>query len=77
MFVPDVAAGRLLQLFKFPRLQAFREQSLMNVFRGVTPGLANDDAVALLVPFEHRARPDAKLAPDLSRNRDLTLRGKL
>jgi TctA family transporter len=77
MLVPDVAVDRLLQLFELPRLRWSREQSLMNVFRGVTPGLANDDAVALLVPFEYRARPDAQLAPDLSRNRDLTLRGKL
>src|ERR1044071_3424246 len=51
------------------------EDCSMNVLRRVAAGAPDDDFVALFFPFQHRARTDAELPPDLGRNGDLTLCG--
>src|SRR5713101_6324734 len=52
---------------------ALREQGPMEVFGGIAPGAANDDFLALLVPFQDRARADPELLPHFHRDGDLPL----
>ena len=49
----------------------------MDILRCIAPRLANDDPVAIIVPFQNRTRTDAEPLADLGRNRNLTLCGEL
>src|SRR5579862_1266388 len=49
---------------------------LVNLARGIPPRSADDDLLALLVPFEHRPRADAELLANLGGHGNLPLRGQ-
>ena len=48
----------------------------MNILGCKATRLANDDSIALIVPFQNRTRADAKPLTDLGRNGNLTLCGE-
>ena len=52
----DVPGDASLQLRKVLRLGRRRKQPLVNVLRGKAAGAPDDDAIALIVPFEHKIR---------------------
>lgn len=68
---------RLLHFFESSRLGALGKKSAMNVFRSVAAGLADDEVVAMAMPFENRTWPYAELFSDFSGNGDLSLGGDL
>ena len=65
--------------FHLPNGPSFRgtgKQGPMDVFGRVTSRLADDDSIAVLIPFEDRARTDAEPTANFRRNGNLTLCGK-
>jgi len=73
-------AGALLQaLFELSEVMGFRpprgKQRLMNVLSCKSPSPAYEDSAADRLPFKNRSRTDAKLAPDVHGNRNLSLCG--
>src|SRR5438552_605056 len=60
MALLDVHPDSVPQLFEASPFWRLREQHPMNVQRRIAACLADDDAVAILIPLEHRARPDAQ-----------------
>jgi hypothetical protein len=73
MALLDVVPDPSLQLVECSPLRDPGEDGVVNVLGRVPAGFANDNAIALLAPLQHRPRPDAQTLPDLGRNRDLTL----
>jgi hypothetical protein len=51
------------------------KQCVVDILRCITPCPANDDLIALLVPFEYGTGADAEFLANFGRNRDLTLSG--
>lgn len=45
----------------------------MNILRCIAARFADDDSIAVIVPFQNRSWTDAKSLPDLGGNRDLAL----
>jgi len=66
---------------QFPQAMSFggsiREQSAMNVLRGISPRPTHHNLLAIVVPFEDGTRADSQAPAHLRRYRDLSLRRQL
>src|SRR5438094_1092583 len=70
----DVASNALLHLLEGARLgPAVGEQRSMHLFRRVAGGTPHDDLLALLGPFQDRARSHTELPTNFRRHGDLAL----
>jgi hypothetical protein len=77
MLLSHVTPDAFLHLLERAGLGRLREKSTVNVFKGVSPRLADNDSLAIVIPLEHRAGPNPEPLTNHSRNRNLTLGGEL
>ena len=69
----DVLADCFLDVHWPARADPRGKKRAVNVFPGITFCPADHDATALLVPFEHGARPNAEFPANLGGHRNLTV----